>query len=240
MAHSLADAGEAVAAAVAEVIPSISRAVKIAVEAVTVATASRVLDIEQHLGRQIADVAAPARAYNEKRLDALMEVVAPMAAGLRELRREVLALRQGVAAWYPEHESGLALVAPAGSPFSVSSPAILAPQAPVSLTDARARGFSAAPGAFGILPLPEKRSLRYGDASTLSSGVIRGRDLVCQLLDKLNGVDIYEDVNQCVPMLTMVVGLGWEAALDEYALGGANKVSMRELEATFGDRWRKV
>jgi len=41
-------------------------------------------------------------------------------------------------------------------------------------------------------------------------------------------------------MLSMVVGLGWEAALDEYALGDERKASIRELEALFGDRWRKV
>jgi len=88
--------------------------------------------------------------------------------------------------------------------------------------------------------LTGRPALPPGGAAPVSAGLIRDRDSVRQLSDKLYGVEIYEDANQCVPMLTMVVGLGWEAALDEYALGAEEKVSIRELEALFEDRWRKV
>jgi len=92
------------------------RAVKVAVEAVAAASASVVLDNEQRLSRQIDAVAATTRAHNDKRFDALMEAVTPMATGLRELRREVVSLRQGVGVLGPAGESCFAATALAGAP----------------------------------------------------------------------------------------------------------------------------
>jgi len=109
------------------------RAVKVAVEAVAAASASVVLDVEQRLSRQIDAVAATTRAHNDKRFDALMEVVAPMATELRELRREVVALRQGVGVLGPAGESYFAATALAGAPWSVSAPATVSPQAAVTI-----------------------------------------------------------------------------------------------------------
>jgi len=117
IAQSLADAVEAVAAAVAEILPSMSREVKVAVDAVTAASASAALDVEQRLSRRIDAVAATTRAHNDKRFDALMEMAAPMATELRELRREAVALQQGVGALGPAGESCFAATAAAGAPW---------------------------------------------------------------------------------------------------------------------------
>ena len=93
MKQALSDSNEAMATAVAEVLPAMTRAVKVAKEAVAAASASGVLDVEQRLSRQIDAVAATTRAHDDERFDALMMEVNPMAQELRDLRRDVAALR---------------------------------------------------------------------------------------------------------------------------------------------------
>ena len=93
MKQTLSDSNEAVARAVAEVLPAMTRAVRVALEAVAEASASGVIDAEQRLSRQIDAVAATTRAHNDERFDELMMEVIPMAQELRDLRREVAALR---------------------------------------------------------------------------------------------------------------------------------------------------
>jgi len=61
-----------------------------------------------------------------------------------------------------------------------------------------------------------------------------------QMAHKLDGVELFEDGRECVPMLTMAVRKSWDVALDEYATGLEKRVSIREVEALFGDRWRNV
>jgi len=63
MAQSLADASKAVAALVTEVLPAMSRAIKVSVEAVAAARTSGVLDVEQRLSWQIDAVVVTTRTH---------------------------------------------------------------------------------------------------------------------------------------------------------------------------------
>jgi len=259
MKQALSDSNEAVATAVAEVLPAMSRAVKVAVEAVAAASASGVLDVEQRLSRQIDAVAATTRARNDERFDELMMVVAPMAQELRDLRREVAALRDGEVV-SPSWGEGVAVgttptTAAWGTVSSVSpvagpSTAIQTAVHPAAVDAGGLVARGAPVSSLGVVlspttarsPLSSRPPFPVACAAPLSAPLIRDRDNVrqLQLAHKLDGVDLFEDGRQCVPMLTMAVGKGWEVALDEYATGLEKRVAIRELEALLGDRWRKV
>jgi len=61
---------------------------------------------------------------------------------------------------------------------------------------------------------------------------------------KLECVPIFSGDYQYVPLLPLERDLGWEAALDEYAMGfkgrdaATRTASLWEVKAQFGDRWR--
>jgi len=60
----------------------------------------------------------------------------------------------------------------------------------------------------------------------------------------LDRVAIFTGDGQYVPLLPMVVNLGWRAALTEYAEGfmgrgvANRRASIRKVESMFGGRWR--
>lgn len=64
--------------------------------------------------------------------------------------------------------------------------------------------------------------------------------LELQRMHKLDGALLHEADGQCVPLFPLQAGLGWERALDEYAVGLDGHAAIREVEALFGDRWRLV
>ena len=80
----------------------------------------------------------------------------------------------------------------------------------------------------------------------ISSRLAQDRENVRQLAmqHKLEGVPIFSGDGQYVPLLPLVVDLGWEAALTEYAEGfmgrgvANRRASIREVESMFGERWR--
>jgi len=80
----------------------------------------------------------------------------------------------------------------------------------------------------------------------VSSRLVQDREKVRQLAmrHKLENMPIFSGDGQYVPLLPLEKDLGWEAALDEYALGFMGRGATRrratawEVEAKFGDRWR--
>lgn len=74
----------------------------------------------------------------------------------------------------------------------------------------------------------------------ISQQLVADRDRVRALQAKglLAGVPVVESNDECVPLLPMGAGLGWELALDEYALGADGRVAIWTLQQHFGNRWR--
>ena len=259
MKQALSDSNEAVATAVAEVLPAMTRTVKVAKEAVAAASASGVLDVEQRLSRQIDAVAATTRAHDDERFDELMMEVIPMAQELRDLRRDVAALRDGEVV-SPCWGGGVAVeitpksaawgtvssVSPAAGPSTAIQttvhPAVVDAGPLVSRGSPVASLSAVLSPTTARSPLSARPFLPVPCAVTLSEPLIRDRDTVRQLkmARKLDGVELFEDGRECVPKVTMAVRKGWDVALDEYATGLEKRVSIRELEALFGDRWCKV
>jgi len=169
-----------------------------------------------------------------------MGVFAPMALEQLELRREVVSLRQGVGVSAPMDALGLAPTPLTGAPCNAGTPTNVGPQVAVPLVVVLSRGVTTVIGRSGVPPLPRRSSLLPVSPAPLASSLTRDRNSVRELRDKLNGVEVFKDANQCAPMLSMVVGRSWEAALDEYALRDERKASIRELEALIRRRWRKV
>jgi len=135
---------------------------------------------------------------------------------------------------------GLAPTPLTGAPCNAGTATAVAPQLAVPLAAVLTCGVTTVTGRGGVPLFLWRSSLLPGSAAPVSASLTRDRNSVREQRDELNGVEVYEDANQCVPMLSMGIGLGWEASLDEHALGNERKASIRELEALFGDRWRKV
>jgi len=93
MAKVLADDGRTVEAAVSQVMPQLSHAVKVAVEAVAAASSSCVVDVERRLSIQMDDAVADIKAHNNQGFSAMMELLGSTAAEVRSLRADVAHLR---------------------------------------------------------------------------------------------------------------------------------------------------
>jgi len=93
MAKVLDDGGRAVEAAVSQVLPQLSHAVKVAVEAVAAASSSCVVDVERRLSIQMDDAVADLKAHSDVGFSAMMELLGSTAAEVRSLRVEVAYLR---------------------------------------------------------------------------------------------------------------------------------------------------
>jgi len=228
MTKVLDDSGRAVEAAVSQVLPQLSHAVKVAVEAVAAASSSCVVDVERRLSIQMDDAVADLKALSDVGFSAMMELLGSTAAEVRSLRVEVAYLRAFSKASSAGAVSGItggdshwgggaeSLACPAPTTAVVQRPPVVPPPA--------------------VAPPPV----------AISSRLAQDRENVRQLAmrHKLEGVPIFSGNGQYVPLLPLVVDLGWEAALTKYAKGfmgrgvANRRASIREGETMFGERWR--
>lgn len=66
----------------------------------------------------------------------------------------------------------------------------------------------------------------------------RDRVLAMQAKGLLGGAPVQQSTDECVPLLPMQEQIGWEQALDEYAVGIDGRVGIWSLQQNFGNRWR--
>ena len=228
MAKLLDDGRRAVEAAVSQVLPQRSHAVKVAVEAVAAASLSCFVDVERRLSIQMDDVVAHLKAQSDVGFSEMMELLGSTAEELRSLRVDVAYLR-GLS-----KASSAGAVSGAAGGDSHGGGEAESVECPAPTTAVVQRPPAVPPAA--VAP----------SLVAISSRLAQDREKVRQLAmrHKLEGVPIFSGNGRYVPVSPLVVDLGWEAALTEYAEGSmgrgvANRrASIREVEAMFGERWR--
>lgn len=193
--------------------------VKVAVSAVAAARASGLLDAEGRLRSRAESISAGVRAQLNKGVGGVLDLLRAMAAEMLDLRCEVALLLKGAAGASdrmlvdPLHTLRLAAPAPtpAGPPEISQRPAALS------------RGRPLGPAAVSSRLVQDEENVRQ-----------------LQLLQNLDGVELFQGNGQCVMIFPLQAGKLWERAWDEYAVRLAGRAFVREVESRLGDRWLLV
>ena len=225
VARTLETAGETAAAAVAQVIPPLAEAFRVAVEAVATASAAGTRGVERRLSEQMDAGAAVVKAHEEiavERVVASTTAAATQVNGYVDNRfnaleaelsrmREVLArlimddvLQTPRARQLVREELSRA---PAPPPHGSAAACVL-------LSESQ-RAVLPAP------PPPVRVSQRFLED--------RNRVRSLQAAERLAGVPIHASADECIPLLPMARQLNWRMALDEYAVGLDERLSIREM-----------
>lgn len=237
MRSTLANAADRASAAAAQVLPQLAHTVEAAVEAAATSTMAQLVDVRQYLSARLD---ASTLATNEHAEATADEVMRHTDSGVSTVNahtsQEVASLRAEVARLTD------VVIHLAGGRLPPAVRASLGPAgAPRVETGSALRAFVAEPLPSPPRPTPATRTRpATAAANAVPVALLRDRDNVRQLQvqGKLNGVAIYDDHGQYVPLLPMEKNLSWPEALDEYAVGVCGRAGIREVEQLFGSRWR--
>lgn len=239
MARALAATTDTAAGAVRQVLPQLADAVRCAVEAVATATAVRAGELERDLSLRMDEGVA---SLQQRTSAGFQQVVETSAAGVAEVKAHVDARFAELARSVSE-ELGRSRELMARL---LTDDVVRDPRARALIMEELRRGPPATGAGPAVGQVLRGASTVVAPAATVSPAVrvsqqlVADRDRVRTLQSKglLAGVAVHESVDECVPLLPMQAGLGWEQALDEYAVGVDGRVGIWTLQQHFGGRWR--
>lgn len=219
MQFALDSADDTAGLSVVQVLPQLGEAVKAAVESVAAGAAPDMLYMERYLNHQ-AD--AVAEAGMEHLDQTVAEVKAPCARQTSELLSVITWLVQKVdassacrAGGFTTRASGALIYAEHFTRVTIAAP-------------------PPATRATAVDRLISSKEVRASEVLLRDGANFR----TVRVQQNLRRVDVHDGKGECVPLLKLQVGLSWERALDEYSVGIDGVVSVKEVEALFGSRWR--
>jgi len=232
MARTLSAAGEAAAAAVAQVIPPMAEAVRVAVEAVAAASAAETKAIEERMSQlfdaSVVVVTAHADAgvvrVNEHRSSVRLEVRSHFDARFNAMERDLARQRELMARLVTDG----VLQDPRARELVREKLASASQSAASSSATAEVLRSASHPAALASPspPVPPRVSRQLL--------VVRQNVRRLKSDGKLAGVPIFESATECVLLLSMAKRLNWWTVLDEYVNGLEGGVSILETEMLFG------
>jgi len=232
MARTLSAAGEVAAAAVAQVIPPMAEAVRVAVEAVAAASAAETKAIEERMSQlfdaSVVVVTAHADAgvvrVNEHRSSVRLEVRSHFDARFNAMERDLARQRELMARLVTDG----VLQDPRARELVREKLASASQSAASSSATAEVLRSASHPAALASPspPVPPRVSRQLL--------VVRQNVRRLKSDGKLAGVPIFESATECVLLLSMAKRLNWWTVLDEYVNGLEGGVSILETEMLFG------
>ena len=235
MASTLSAAGEVAAAAVAQVIPPMAQAVRVAVEAVAAASTAETRAIEERLSVRIDAGVSAVNAHTDVGVGRVMthttavgaDIQSHMDARFDAMEQDLARQRELLARLLTDD-----ILRDPRARALVRAELVRAP-GPAAPTTATAQVLRSAtePAAPVTSPTP---------APPICTQLLTDRRNVrtLQAAGKLVGVPIYESMTECVPLLTLAEQPNWGVVLDQYVNGVDGRVSLMEAQQLFGKRWR--